>query len=366
MLTDPLESIFSLKPKEDNLVKMENLTLQLISVSAIFLSTFLSTLLPLKVIGTTSGSSSGASKSERFISVCNCLAGGVFLTTCFLGLIPSAHQKFDHIRDTMSAKNTYPITEAVVLAGFYMILILERTVSAVREFGWKKDNSYLFEMDQLLPHHSGQQDSSESEDEIDLFEMQPIKHSSHKENGKVGSSSSAKKANRNWDSGHSHTQNVSSQNLGRSFILLLALSVHSVFEGMALGVQENQKNTLYLLAAILIHETLAGFALGSNMVRNGTSACLLCFYSSVFSVMIPIGIVIGLAINGNKSFPAEVASATTQALAAGVFIFITFFEIFGHEFDKQQDWLLKVIASLIGFLLLAGLEAILIFKFDTL
>ncbi|PIK37365.1 putative zinc transporter ZIP3-like [Apostichopus japonicus] len=93
---------------------------------------------------------------------------------------------------------------------------------------------------------------------------------------------------------------------------------------MALGVQEEQKNTLYLLAAILIHETLAGFALGSNMVRNGTSACLLCFYSSVFSVMIPIGIVIGLAINGNKSFPAEVASATTQALAAGVFIFITF------------------------------------------
>lgn len=344
---------------------MENLTLQLISVSVIFLSTFLATLLPLKVVGATG--STGTSKSDRFLGVCNCLAGGVFLTTCFLGLIPSAHQKFDDIRQTLSTNNSYPITEAVVLAGFYMILILERTVSAVREFGCKKDNSYLFEMDQLLPQHGGQPDSSESEDEIDLFEMQPVKRGSQKENGKVTSMPKIKK-NRNWDSGngHNHMQNVSSQNIGRSFILLIALSIHSIFEGMALGVQDKQKMTMYLLAAILIHETLAAFALGSNMVKNGMSGGLLCFYSLVFSIMIPIGIGIGLAINVNQSFAANVASATTQALAAGVFIFITFFEIFGQEFEKPQDWLLKLVASLTGFLLLAGLEVILILKFDPL
>lgn len=339
---------------------MDNQTIQLIAAGGIFLSTFLAALLPLKIIGTSKSSSYGRPfGSYRVLSICNCLAGGVFLTTCFLGLIPSAQRKFDHIYEKLSVQNNYPITEAVVLAGFYMILIFERIMSAVQEFGCKKDNSYLFEMDQLSQQRRGRHDSSDSEDEIDLFEMQPTKPMLHRENGKVGPLLK-KKNSKNWDSGHghSHLQDINGRNLGRALIVLMALSIHSVFEGMALGVEKDQKNAIYLIIAILAHETLAAFALGANMVKNGVSGKVFVFYATVFSLTIPVGISIGLVINVNESNSAKIAAAVTQALAAGVFIFVTFFEIFGHEFENQQDWLLKVAASLVGFLLLAGLEVL--------
>ncbi len=48
----------------------------------------------------------------------------------------------------------------------------------------------------------------------------------------------------------------------RSIILILALSLHRVFEGMSIGLQQNVQNTGSLFLAVMCHETVIGFSLG--------------------------------------------------------------------------------------------------------
>ena len=48
---------------------------------------------------------------------------------------------------------------------------------------------------------------------------------------------------------------------------LLALSIHGMFECLALGIQVNFNNTLFLFIALMIHKWAEAFALGIFFVQ---------------------------------------------------------------------------------------------------
>lgn len=52
------------------------------------------------------------------------------------------------------------------------------------------------------------------------------------------------------------------------FVLMIALSVHATFEGIALGLQPKMKDTLSIVAAIVIHKGAASSALGISLVKT--------------------------------------------------------------------------------------------------
>eukprot|EP00057_Strongylocentrotus_purpuratus_P006548 XP_011661022.1 PREDICTED: zinc transporter ZIP3-like [Strongylocentrotus purpuratus] len=158
--------------------------------------------------------------------------------------------------------------------------------------------------------------------------------------------------------GHSHYGNIGGTKFLHSIILLLALSVHSVFEGMALGLQEDIKQIIYLLVAMVAHESLAAFALGASLLKSEVQLSAYIVYGVIFSSMIPLGAAIGVGIQSNHSFGADVCSAVMQAVAAGIFIFVTFFEILNHEFESGKYRGQKLLFTAIGYAALALLQIV--------
>jgi zinc transporter 1/2/3 len=52
-----------------------------------------------------------------------------------------------------------------------------------------------------------------------------------------------------------------------AYLLLFALSVHSIFEGIAIGVQNDVDSSIRLMIAIIIHKLVAAVALGISFTR---------------------------------------------------------------------------------------------------
>lgn len=49
---------------------------------------------------------------------------------------------------------------------------------------------------------------------------------------------------------------------------MVALSIHSIFEGIATGISKDETIVLDMIIAIVVHKGAAGSALGINLVKN--------------------------------------------------------------------------------------------------
>jgi zinc transporter 1/2/3 len=78
------------------------------------------------------------------------------------------------------------------------------------------------------------------------------------------------------------------------YILLIALSVHGIFEGMALGVMNTIKECSILFSAIILHKWAAAFALGISFYKSGTEKELFIKMILLFTSFGPIGIIFGM------------------------------------------------------------------------
>ena len=63
------------------------------------------------------------------------------------------------------------------------------------------------------------------------------------------------------------------------YLLALVLSLHSIVEGLVLGVETHEKTTLVVLVAIISHKAIEAFALGSRY--NCFFYNLLIFHSAL-------------------------------------------------------------------------------------
>ena len=54
-------------------------------------------------------------------------------------------------------------------------------------------------------------------------------------------------------------------------LLALALCIHSILEGIALGAQQNMRDTQDIMLAIAAHKGLAAYALGASIVESKVS-----------------------------------------------------------------------------------------------
>ncbi|CAK6979625.1 zinc transporter ZIP3-like [Scomber scombrus] len=137
--------------------------------------------------------------------------------------------------------------------------------------------------------------------------------------------------------------------------LVLALSAHSVFEGLALGLQEDAAKLSSLFLGVAVHETLAAVALGVSVAKASLGMKDAAKLGVTVSLMIPLGIVVGMGIESTQTLAGAVVSVVLQGFAAGTFLFVTFFEILSRELDDKQDRLLKVLFLILGYAALAAL-----------
>ncbi|EYC03725.1 hypothetical protein Y032_0092g2590 [Ancylostoma ceylanicum] len=154
---------------------------------------------------------------------------------------------------------------------------------------------------------------------------------------------------------HAHSHGV------RSITFVLALSIHSVIEGIALGVGDNASETTALFLSLLVHKLIVAFSVGLQLARTHAHQ-LQWVVASVFTfaLMSPLGAIIGMAVQSAaaNSFSKDLTVTVLQGLAVGTFLYVTFFEVLLHERDNEHPNLLKLLVMLIGFSMIGLLRLI--------
>ncbi|XP_005087090.1 zinc transporter ZIP2 [Mesocricetus auratus] len=261
----------------------------------------------------------------RVLSLLGCVSAGVFLgaglmhmTAEALGGIESEIQKFMVQNSTGSKGNSsqdadssyveYPYGELVISLGFFLVFLLESLAlqychgdaggPAVQGEQWRGTHAFEFHKHPPVPSPA----------------RGPL----------------------------------------RTLILLLSLSFHSVFEGLAVGLQTTVAAAIQLCVAVLSHKGLVAFSVGLRLLKAGTGSrwATLCVLS--LALMSPVGLAVGLTVAGGASGPEQgLAQAVLEGISAGTFLYVTFLEILPRELACPEAPLAKYGCVAAGFAFMA-------------
>ncbi|NNM58780.1 MAG: ZIP family metal transporter [Legionellales bacterium] len=106
-----------------------------------------------------------------------------------------------------------------------------------------------------------------------------------------------------------------------TFLAVLMLSIHSLFEGIAVGVAPNLSSSLIIFIAILSHKGAASFCLSIQLKTSSLSLNHRLILLLVFALMTPFGIMMGSYILSNYQ-PNRLLDPVFTALAAGTFLYV--------------------------------------------
>jgi len=294
---------------------MDNGSVKGIAIAILFLLTLFAGLLPLKI----RPSPGQGNARQRFLSLCNCFAGGVFFATCLLDLLPMIREKYQEAFNLAGIHTPFPVAEFTTCVGFFLILTVEQIVHTF--------------YDSSLLHVSHGNDSHNK----------PLLGDRSAEDGFYTSSSSSLRPQQ-------RKKKKAGESSFRVYILILALSMHSIFEGLALGLITDVDRLVQIAVAIVIHKSIIGFSLSVNLVQHEMETKTVVKSALLFSVMSPIGIAIGMAVLSNTNQQSSsLASSILQGIANGTFLYVTFFEIFQRELAERGGRLLKVLSMIVGY-----------------
>lgn len=275
-----------------------------------------------------------AHRYRRALSLCNSFGGGVFLATCFNALLPAVRDKVAAVFQQLQISSEYPLAETMMMLGLFLTVFVEQSVLTFR----KETPSFI---DLETFNACGSEAGSDSEYDTPF----------------ISSARGLAAGRRSHGHQHGHFRAAELAGAGplRLASLVLALSAHSVFEGLALGLQDDAAKLGNLFLGVAVHETLAAVALGVSVTKASLVMKDAAKLGVMVSLMIPLGMAVGMGIESAQTLAGAVVSVVLQGLAAGTFLFVTFFEILSQELDDKQDRLLKVLFLILGYGVLAAL-----------
>jgi len=143
-----------------------------------------------------------------------------------------------------------------------------------------------------------------------------------------------------------------------AILLSIVLSIHAFLEGLAVGSSVDQNRFWVAFIAVVSHKWIDGFALGSNIHVSNLRTKMLqrkhfIALGSVFSIVTPIGIAVGILIDeeaSSKRGTQDVVSGVLQAICSGTFFYIAIYEVIIREFHAgaSHTWL-KALSFTLGY-----------------
>lgn len=279
--------------------------------------------------------------SEVFISLLLAFGGGVLLATTFLHLLPEVRLELE--RAGVEISSDFPLAELLMCVGFFAIYFVSECVHTyIERYNNNHNNNKMEIIERDVDEAFQQQSKQQQEGESDTIQMdgrltvqQPPQHHSH--------------LHLPENDGKSTDLVVNSL---RGLLIVLALSVHELFEGMAMGLENSPAHVWLFFGAIASHKFVLAFCVGVELIVAKTNTKLAVCYVLIFSVVSSIGIGVGMAISSSTG--AILAGGVLQAIATGTLVFVVFFEIL----KKSGSGLLQFVAVLVGFFGMFGLQRI--------
>ncbi|KAG7482319.1 zinc transporter ZIP1-like [Solea senegalensis] len=268
----------------------------------------------------------GSGTHRTVLSLISCFAGGVFLAACLLDIVPDYLSDINAELDSRKIETSFPLPEFIMASGFFIVLILEKIVLNCQDICRAQGEATPLVPENRNGNVPGHGHGHGHEPSPDLE-----------------------------SSGHHVHVDFQAHSPFRSFMLFLSLSLHSVFEGLAIGLQNTDSKVLEICIAILVHKSIIVFSLSVKLVQSAVRPLWVAAYIGVFAMMSPLGIGIGIGVMEAQLVAGALIQSVLEGLAAGTFIYITFLEILPHELNSPEKQLLKVLFILLGFGIMAAL-----------
>ncbi|CAI5744803.1 unnamed protein product [Peronospora destructor] len=256
------------------------------------------------------------------LSILNAFSGGVFLAGGFFHLLHSAIEnpalcKWSTEND---GRYDFPYAEMFCTLGFISLLLLEQ--AAQTKLNSSKDSTNTT----YVP--------AKSEDDEEEFHGATESDETYLEDLENEGLTNVRYSHL----GHSHfgggvPNDPDTGSLAMAMVLFIALSFHSVLEGLGIGAQTETAWGVFM--AIIMHKGLAAFALSSGLVQSAMSVPHVMLYMVVFSFMSIIGIIVGWIIAADESDDSA-AAGICVALASGTFIYVAVMEVIPQEFPRHS------------------------------
>ncbi|XP_068179428.1 zinc transporter ZIP1-like isoform X2 [Antennarius striatus] len=210
----------------------------------------------------------------------------------------------------------FPLPEFILAMGFFLVLVLEQMVLTFRD----QSASPVEERRSLLLDSTIQ--------EVDRIAQRPSRRRRCPDD----------------------SDGVRSQLALRAFILVFSLSLHSVFQGLAVGLLQDGAQVLEMCPALMIHKSMVSFSLVFTLCRDQLRRPVVAGCLLLFAAMSPLGLGVGVALSEAGAPPQhQLARSTLEGLATGAFIYVTFMEILPQELSSSRNRILKVAMLLLGF-----------------
>eukprot|EP00475_Leptophrys_vorax_P013233 TRINITY_DN1958_c0_g1_i1.p1 TRINITY_DN1958_c0_g1~~TRINITY_DN1958_c0_g1_i1.p1 ORF type:complete len:369 (-),score=101.40 TRINITY_DN1958_c0_g1_i1:59-1165(-) len=285
------------------------------------------------------------------LAVGSALSAGVILGAAFSHISPDASGAFAEYFDMTNPDfkyADYPFSGLVAIGIFFSLICLDKLlIDPMLSLKHSKTKSAAIEHVEAIDIKQDksldlQQQQKGMEIESDEVDGQHNHHDHHH-----GAQNHVALALENF--GDQTTVDMHLKRLGTAYIFLAAMSVHSIFDGLAVGSENSSNGFLGLMVAIVIHKMLDGFALGVPIFYAKFTKLQTFLALTFCAMMTPLGIVIGwvttAAVNGA---PGILARAIFLSMSLGSFIYIGLIELLpaGLQSPRFMKW--KLGLAIIG------------------
>ncbi|XP_041969778.1 zinc transporter ZIP1-like [Aricia agestis] len=290
------------------------------------------TLISLKYDWLSAGGPDMRSSNQLVIGLLS-FGGGVLFATTFMHLLPEVADNIQILEDSGEiAELPIYLASFIMCCGFFMMYLVEELVHVYINSRENKTANTSFT--RVLSIRRSSAEAGASSD-------RPIKELEAQNNH-----------------GHSHLAVQSDDTIVaalRGLLIVLALSIHELFEGLAVGLESSARNVWYMFGAVSAHKYIIAFCIGVELLAAGTKRWLSLVYIFTFSFVSALGIGVGiLLVGGAGATQAGIYSVVLQGLACGTLVYVVFFEVWRQD----RTGLMQFVCSVIGFALMVILEAL--------
>lgn len=327
------------------------------------------------------------------LALCQSFGGGVLFATCFLHMMPEVYKSVEALKEFGNLTTDYPLSQLTISLGFFLVYFVEefshwfvtkvpenfcekkeskstRSVSSITnkiapETLFIIDNAVYNEKQKELENCNNEYHEKQEEMErqaIDNAENYSINTEVMKENEKNQSLNLDEELEQVTPVEEVMIKEVKSkQQIVRYLLVVLALSLHALFEGLAIGLQTSIANIWYLFIAVSIHSATILFYISLELILAKTEIRRIVTHVAILSFTSPLGVFMGLLITQTSNMNTQAKSTAVvllEGLSAGTLLYITFFEVLNREKDRRAFIIKRAVCILAGFVLMAVLQCV--------
>ncbi|KAG0719468.1 Zinc transporter ZIP1 [Chionoecetes opilio] len=304
-----------------------------------------------------------------------CFGAGVLLSTVFLHLLPETHENFSYAMEQGLMRDTsYPVAQLAVCSGFFLVYLIEELIhtwidhhTAMREVQVTHNGPATVEEAQKEARRKRSPSSRASE----------LHHSTCSRATVLGVAAVQGYLNGAFEKGgeeegkaaegegvhihHRHDPVAQGLSLVGTVMVVTALSFHGVMEGLVMGLEDSARDVWVLFGALCCHKAVLAFSMAMELLHTGMTLTPFIISVTIFAAASPLGGLVGALVAGLSDMDTAagvLVPAALQAVSGGTILYVTFCEVLERERVKPSHGFAKFAALVLGFAVMAGLEAV--------